>query len=57
MKVFKCDKCGKEFNQPLDEEIIKNEHGVITTYDLCAPCRKKLKEDKEKVHKNFFKNK
>ena len=54
MKIFICDNCEKEFPSPLDEEKYTDEHGVTTIYDLCAPCRKILQEDKQKPVKNFF---
>ena len=53
-KIFKCDNCGKEFPQPLDEEKYLDEHEVLRSFDLCAPCRAKLKADKEKPEGDFF---
>ena len=54
MRIFKCDKCGKEFPEPLDVEQYKDEHGVLRSYDLCAPCRGKLGTERDKTHKTFF---
>jgi hypothetical protein len=54
MKYFICDKCGSQFNSPLDEESFVDEHNVTTIYDLCAPCRKDLKADKVQKNKDFF---
>ena len=54
MRIFSCDSCGAEFPQPLDQEVYKDEHGVLQTYDLCAPCRKKLSVKAEMGKKDFF---
>lgn len=53
-KLFICDKCGKQFNSPLDEEHFTDEHGVNYTFDMCAPCRKDLREERDNTHKEFF---
>jgi hypothetical protein len=55
MKVFICDKCKKEFPQPLDEEKYLDEHGEWRVFDLCAPCRKGLKGEEDKSVDTFFK--
>jgi len=55
MKLFTCDNCGFESSQPLDEEKHLDNHGVWHTYDLCAPCRKKLKEKFKKTTDEFIK--
>ena len=54
MKKFTCDKCGAEFPQAIEEEKYKDEHGVWYVFDLCAPCRGKLKTDREKQNKDFL---
>lgn len=55
MKHFVCDKCGKDFPQPLDEEKYKDIHGNWHVFDLCAPCRSGFsKSQKDSVDK-FFK--
>lgn len=54
MKIFICDNCQKQFSQPLDEEMYKDENGNWKMLDLCAPCRKSLKEQKSGVEKTFF---
>ena len=53
-KIFICDKCGKEYSQPLDEEKYKDEHGTWHTFDLCAPDRADLKVKKDKPSKDYF---
>lgn len=53
-KIFVCDKCGTQFNSPLDEEIHADEHGVKTIYDLCAPCRQNLKATDSQTKTDFF---
>lgn len=53
-KIFICDDCKKEFPQPLDEEKYKDIHGEWHVFDLCAPCRQKLEEKKEKTKKEYF---
>jgi len=53
-KIFVCDKCKKEFPQPLDEEKYKDEHGNWHVFDLCAPCRGELDTDKKKPEKDYF---
>lgn len=53
-KIYGCDKCGREFPQPLDEIKYKDEHGIWHVFDLCAPCRKKLKVEREKSDKNYL---
>jgi len=55
MKTFTCDKCKKEFPQPLDEEKYKDTNGNWHTFDLCAPCRGILKTDSDEPKHNFFK--
>ncbi|MCK9370359.1 hypothetical protein M0R04_10665 [Candidatus Dojkabacteria bacterium] len=54
-KRFICDKCSKEFPQAIEEEKIKDIHGVWKVYDLCAPCKNSLEEKKEKARKDFVK--
>jgi len=54
-RLFTCDDCGTSFPEPLDQEMVKDEHGVWHTIDLCAPCLKKRKENKEKIDKDFIK--
>jgi len=54
-KIFTCDKCGKEFPQPLDEEKYLDEHGVWHVFDLCAPCRKEHTQKKKKNEDDYFK--
>lgn len=49
-KVFECDKCGAKFPQPIDEELFIDEHGVEHIFDLCAPCRKKIKDEVKKAN-------
>ena len=53
-RLFTCDKCGAEFPEPLDQEMYKDEHGVTTMLDLCAPCRKLLKQARQKPEDNFL---
>lgn len=53
-KIFICDNCKKEFSQPLDEEKYKDVHGNWHSFDLCAPCRVKLKKEREKPEKAFL---
>jgi len=53
-KRFICDKCKKEFPQPLDEEKYKDIHGEWHVFDLCAPCRKSLETKKDKPSKDYF---
>jgi hypothetical protein len=53
-KLFICDKCGAQFESPLDEEYHTDKHGILHKYDLCAPCREDLKTKNEKVKKDFF---
>ena len=55
MRIFICDSCKKEFSEPLDQEEHVDIHGVIHIFDLCAPCRKKLKEDEDKPKKDLLK--
>lgn len=50
MRVFKCDRCNTEFKEELDREVHNGK-----TYDLCAPCRKDLRDSKIKVERDFFK--
>jgi len=57
MKIFKCDKCNKEFPQAIEEEKVKDIHGVWTIYDLCAPCKNDLNDAKETTRKDFVKTK
>ncbi len=54
MRSFTCDKCGAVFPQPLDEEKYKDEHGEWHVYDLCAPCRTILKQERGKPDRTFF---
>jgi hypothetical protein len=54
MRIFICDNCKREFPEPLDQEKHTDIHGVTTNYDLCAPCRKKLKDEKAKPVTGFF---
>ena len=54
MKTFTCDKCGATFPQAIEEEKYKDEHDVWHVFDLCAPCRKKLAEDKNKPIESYF---
>jgi hypothetical protein len=56
MRIFICDKCNTQFPQPLDEEMYKDVNGNVHILDLCAPCRKDLKDKKEKPNKDFFEN-
>jgi hypothetical protein len=53
MRIYICDRCKKEFPQPLDEEKYKQGNEWFTL-DLCAACRKELKAQKEKPIKEFF---
>jgi len=53
-KIFICDKCSKEFPQPLDEEKYKDIHGEWHVFDLCAPCRADLKVERGKPDKEFL---
>lgn len=55
MKVFTCDKCGLTSPHAFDEEKYPDENGKERTYDLCAPCRKDLKDKREKLQRDFFK--
>ena len=52
MKLFTCDKCGKEFPQAIEEEFYKDEHGVNHVLDFCAPCKNNLESKKEKLKKD-----
>lgn len=54
-KLFTCDSCGQTSPHPFDEEKYRDEHGVWHTFDLCAPCRAKLKKQKESADNKFFK--
>jgi len=54
VRKFICDNCGAEFPEPLDQEQHMDKHGILTMYDLCAPCRKKLTEGKTLAEKDFF---
>ena len=40
MITYICDKCKKEFKQPLDQILLDE-----SSLDLCAPCRKLIHED------------
>jgi len=53
-KNFICDSCGDIFPQPLDEIEYKDEHGVNHIFDLCAPCRKNIKDKKTKSDKDVL---
>lgn len=53
-RIFQCDKCKAEFPEPLDQELYKDEHGVSTMIDLCAPCRKLLGEQRQSGEKTFL---
>lgn len=53
-KLFICDNCKKEWNGPLDEVQHLAVNGVLESYDLCAACRKVLKEEKQKAERTFF---
>lgn len=53
-RIFKCDNCGKEFPEPLDQEKYTDEHGVTTMLDLCAPCRKLLSDARQKPEDDFL---
>jgi hypothetical protein len=53
-KQFTCDSCGDTFPQPLDEVFYKDEHGVDHIFDLCAPCRKNIKDKKTKSDKDVL---
>lgn len=53
-KLFMCDRCGKQFSQPLDEEHFKDASGELRTFDLCAPCRAVLKNDRLDVNRKYF---
>lgn len=54
MKIFTCDKCLTQFKEPLDEVLYVDIHGNSYVFDLCAPCRKDLKEKDKKVKTDFF---
>lgn len=43
-KLYTCDSCGDTSSQAYDEETFKDEHGILHTFDLCAPCRVKMVE-------------
>ena len=45
-KLFTCDNCGATFPNAIDEELVTDSHGQLISLDLCAPCRKLLKEAK-----------
>jgi hypothetical protein len=53
-RQFTCDDCGRVFAQPLDEIEYKDDHGVNHILDMCAPCRKKLKDKQEKTSKDVL---
>ena len=53
-RIFRCDNCKKEFPEPLDQEVYKDEHGVTHMIDLCAPCRGKLAEKRKTSDKDFL---
>ena len=53
MIQYFCDNCGQQFGGPLDQVSITDEHGVITIYDLCAPCRKIMNDTQNNVQKSF----
>jgi hypothetical protein len=54
MKIFVCDKCGTQFDSPLDEERFTDENGNSYTLDMCAPCRGDLNKAREQAHIDFF---
>jgi hypothetical protein len=54
MKTFTCDSCGDVFPNALDEIFYKDEHGIGHVFDLCAPCRKKIKDKQEKSNKDVL---
>jgi len=54
MRIFICDKCDEQFTQPLDQEMYKDSHGDWHSLDLCAPCRKKLKTERQKPEDDFL---
>lgn len=54
MRIFICDQCKKEFPQPLDEEKYRDIHGEWYSFDLCAPCRAKLKVERRKPEDSFL---
>jgi len=49
MITYICDKCKKEFKQPLDQVI---SDGLVL--DLCAPCRTVIKKDIEDYKKEKY---
>lgn len=53
-KLFICDDCGNQFPQPLDEIEYRDEHGINHIFDLCAPCRKKIKDKQAKTDKDVL---
>ena len=54
-KIYKCDKCSKEFPQAIEEIQYKDEHAVWHVLDLCAPCKNEMEVKREKVRKDFVK--
>lgn len=53
-RIFICDNCEKQFPEPLDQEMYKDEHGVWYTLDLCAPCRSIFNSNQEQTKTTFL---
>jgi hypothetical protein len=54
-KQFICDKCGDKFPFPIEEEKVKDIHGVWTVYDFCAQCKNKLEKNQSNAREEFIK--
>jgi len=49
--IYICDKCKKEFKQPLDRVVF--EDGVL---DLCAKCRNSIEESVREYRRSKLKS-
>jgi predicted RNA-binding Zn-ribbon protein involved in translation (DUF1610 family) len=48
-RLYTCDNCGNTFPQAIEEEVYKDEHGILRTLDLCAPCKNLLKVEQSGI--------
>lgn len=52
MQLYKCDRCGKIV--PKEERFMGHIHDNFA--DLCEPCWKEFKKDKEAIERNYNRN-